>query len=369
MKLISNRLVALDVLRGLTIALMILVNNPGSWAYVYPPLLHAEWNGFTPTDAVFPFFLFIVGVSIHLAFKKYSNEHHSDALKKIIKRTIVIFGIGLFLNLFPKFDFTTIRIFGVLQRIAIAYGIGATLCLYFNKKVLIYITVGILLLYWGLLYFLVPINPFGPHTNLVGKIDLFLLGSKHVYHGLGFAFDPEGLLSDLPAVATVLIGNLIGKLIAKSKSNIQTIKSLFIYGAVLILIGLVWNQFFPINKSIWTSSYVSFSAGLAMVFLALLVWIIDVKGFKRWSKPFIHFGTNSLFIFVFSGLYGRVMIYLIKFTNTQGKTVSGYHYLYSKIFVPIAGNMNGSLLFAISHIIFFWFLVYILYKKKIFIKI
>lgn len=369
MKHNNNRLLALDILRGLSIASMILVNNPGSWSYVYPPLLHAEWNGFTPTDAVFPFFLFIVGVSIHLAFKKFNNVNHKEALKKILKRTIIIFTIGLFLNLFPKFNFSTLRILGVLQRIAIAYGIGATLCLYFNKKTLIYITIGILLLYWALLFFLIPENPFSPQTNLVRKIDLFLLGSKHMWHGLGFPFDPEGLLSNIPAVATVIIGNLTGFLITKSKTNLNRIKNLLLYGITLTVIGWFWGYVFPINKSIWTSSYVLFSAGLAMLSLALLIWVIDIKGISNWSKPFIHFGINPLFIFVFSGIYGRILIYLIKFTNNQGETISGYQYLYTKLFVPIAGNMNGSLLFAVTHIIFFWILVYILYKKKIFIKI
>jgi predicted acyltransferase len=366
---LKGRLIALDVLRGLTIALMILVNTPGSWSYVYPPLLHAKWHGFTPTDLVFPFFLFILGVSTHYAFKKFSREQNSNALKKIVIRTLIIFAIGLFLNLFPKFNFHTVRVYGVLQRIAIAYGIGATLCLLLNKKLLIFITVGILLLYWGLLFFLVPENPFDAQTNLVGKIDLFLLGSKHMWNGLGFPFDPEGLLSSFPSIATVIIGNLTGYFIIKPSSNHNTVKSLLIYGSVLLVIGWFWSYIFPINKSLWTSSYVCFTSGLAMVFLASLIWIIDIKCFKRWSEPFIHFGTNSLFIFVFSGLYSRSIIYLIKYTNAQGETMTGYQFLYMKLFVPLAGNMNGSLLFAITHILFFWGLVYILFRKKIFIKI
>ena len=365
----TTRLIALDVLRGLTIALMILVNTPGSWSFVYPPLLHAKWHGLTPTDLVFPFFLFIVGVSTHYAFKKFGAEQHKQALKKIIKRTLLIFAIGLFLNLYPKFNFESVRIFGVLQRIAIAYGIGATLCLLLNKKLLIYITIGILLLYWGLLYFLVPENPYAPQSNLVGKIDLFLLGPNHVWKGLGFPFDPEGLLSTLPTIGTVIIGNLTGKLIAKSTTNLETVKSLIIYGSVLIIIGSVWAYVFPINKSLWTSSYVSLTAGLAMAFLALLIWIIDIKGLKKWSQPFIHFGTNPLFIFVFSGLYVKSIIYLVSYTNSQGETLTGYQYLYTKLFVPMAGNMNGSLLFALVHILLFWGLVYVLFKRKIFIKI
>jgi len=366
---LNSRLIALDVLRGLTIALMILVNTPGSWSNVYPPLLHAKWHGFTPTDAVFPFFLFIVGVSIHFAFKKYKSEQYSRALLKIGKRTFIIFTIGFFLNLYPKFNFETVRIFGVLQRIAIAYGIGAVLCLLLNKKMLVFTLISILLVYWGLLYFLVPDNPYEPQTNLVGKIDLFLLGPEHVWKGLGFPFDPEGLLSSLPAIGTVIIGNFTGQLITKSNSNLNTFKTLFFYGSILVVIGWLWGEIFPINKSLWTSSYVVFSAGLAMMFLALLIWIIDIKCYKKWAMPFIHFGTNPLFIFVFSGLYVKSIIYLIKFTNDQGETITGYKSLYNEIFVPLAGKMNGSLLFALTHILFFWVLVYILFKKKIFIKI
>ncbi|WOD43158.1 acyltransferase family protein [Hwangdonia lutea] len=365
---LNSRIIALDVLRGLTIALMILVNTPGSWSYVYPPLLHAKWHGFTPTDAVFPFFLFIVGVSIHFAFKKYKSGQFNQALLKIGKRTLIIFAIGFFLNLYPKFNFDTVRIFGVLQRIAIAYGIGATLSLFFDKKTLIFLLSSMLLLYWGLLYFLVPENPYAPQTNLVKEIDLFLLGSEHMWKGLGFPFDPEGLLSSLPAIGTVIFGNLAGQLISKSSSHLNTVKSLFIYGAILTMIGWFWGYIFPINKSLWTSSFVCFSAGLAMLFLALLIWVIDINGLKKWSSPFIHFGTNSLFIFVFSGLYVK-SLYLIKLTNEQGEKVNGYNSLYNEVFVPIAGKMNGSLLFAITHIIFFWALVYLLYKKKIFIKI
>jgi len=365
----NTRLVALDVFRGLTIALMILVNTPGSWSYVYPPLLHAKWNGITPTDLVFPFFLFIVGVSTYFAFKKFTPQQYNSALKKIFKRTLIIFGIGLFLNLFPKFNFDTVRIFGVLQRIAIAYGIGATLCLFVKKRMLIYITISILFLYWWLLYFFVSVNPYGPQTNLVGKIDLFLFGTKHIWKGLGFFFDPEGLLSSLPSIGTVIIGNLTGRFIIKSKTNLNSVKFLFIWGCVLIILGWFWGYFFPINKSLWTSSYVCLTSGFAMIFFALLIWIIDVKGINKWSKPFIHFGTNSLFIFVFSSLYIKSMIYLIKYTNALGETISGYQYIYMKLFVPIVGNINGSLLFAITHTLFFWSIVFVLFKKKIFIKI
>lgn len=366
---VTQRLIALDVLRGLTIALMIMVNTPGSWSYVYPPLLHAKWHGCTPTDLVFPFFLFIVGVSMFYSFKKFEKGITSKSFKKVIKRTLIIFLIGLFLNLFPKFNFESLRFLGVLQRIAIAYGFAALMCLQFNVKTLKYIFVLILVGYWGLLYFGNPIDPYAPTENLVQLVDLAILGENHMWKGLGFAFDPEGLLSSLPSIATVLLGYFTGTIIEISKSTLETIKKLVVYGFILTVIGLVWGTVFPINKSLWTSTYVIYTGGLALLFLAFLLWIIDEKGFKKWSTPFIHFGTNPLFIFVFSGVYVKTIIYLVKIKVSSGETLTGYSYLYNHIFVPIAGNMNGSLLFAITHIIFFWFLTYVLYKRKIFIKI
>ena len=364
----AQRLVALDVLRGLTIALMIMVNNPGSWAYVYPPLRHAKWHGCTPTDLVFPFFLFIVGVSMWFSFKKFGNGITKKGFQKVLKRTLVIFGLGLFLNLFPYFNFEKLRIFGVLQRIAVAYGIGALLCMHFNTKQLKYILAFILLGYWVLLYVGSSEGPYELATNVVRKFDLFVLGESHVYKGFGIPFDPEGILSSIPSVATVILGYYSGKLVETAKSTWEAVKKLIGYGIVGVALGLLWDMVFPINKALWTSSYVLYVGGLAMLFLALLIFIIDIKKWGTWSKPFVHFGMNPLFIYMFSGLYVQMIIYLVRI-NVDGEAISGYAYLYKHIFVPIAGNMNGSLLFAVSHIIGFWFLTYILYKRKIFIKI
>lgn len=365
----TKRLVALDVLRGLTIALMIMVNNPGSWEYVYAPLRHSDWNGCTPTDLVFPFFLFIVGVSMWYSFKKYGEGYSKDGLTKIVKRTSIIFLLGLFLNAFPNFDFENLRVMGVLQRIALAYGIGATLCMFFNLKQLKYIFTGILLGYWGLIYFGGTGDVFGLTDNAVRQFDLILFGENHVYGGYGIPFDPEGLLSTIPAVGTVLIGYFAGHSIEVSANTMTSIKKLVMFGAVAVAIGVLWEPLFPINKPIWSSSYVIYTGGLAMLFLALLLWVIDVKGIKKWSNPFIHFGTNPLFIYMFSGVYVGAIIYLVKIKTASGETLSGYTYLYEYVFVPIAGNMNGSLLFAVSHIIVFWLITYVLYKKRIFIKI
>ena len=364
----AQRLIALDVLRGLTIALMIMVNNPGSWAFVYPPLRHAKWHGCTPTDLVFPFFLFIVGVSMWFSFKKFGDGISKEGLKKVLKRTLIIFGLGLFLNLFPYFNFEKLRVFGVLQRIAVAYGIGALLCMQFNTKQLKYIVGFILVGYWMLLYFGSAEGPYDLATNVVRKFDLFILGESHVYKGFGIPFDPEGILSSIPAVATVILGYYAGKIIEGAKSTIQGVKGLVAYGVVGVIIGLIWNMVFPINKALWTSSYVVYVGGLAMLFLALLIYLIDIKKWERWSRPFVHFGMNPLFIYMFSGIYVQIIIYLVKI-QVDGEKISGYGYLYKQVFVPIAGNMNGSLLFAVSHIVVFWFLTYLLYKRKIFIKI
>lgn len=367
--MVAKRLLALDVLRGLTIALMIMVNTPGSWSYVYPPLLHSKWHGCTPTDLVFPFFLFIVGVSMWYSFKKYGEGLTKKGLLKVLKRFSIIFFLGLLLNLFPKFDFENLRFFGVLQRIAVAYAIGAVLCMQFNFKQLLIICGLILLGYWGLLYFGGSGDVYSLATNVVGKVDMFVFGENHVYKGFGIPFDPEGLLSSIPSVATVLMGYFAGRLIDFSKGVLPAIKKMLIIGGVSALIGWLWDFLLPINKPLWTSSYVLYAGGLAMAFLALLLWIIDVKGIKKWSSPFIHFGTNPLFIFLFSGIYVKIILYLVEITNSEGEPITGYRYMYENIFVPIAGNMNGSLLFAISHIILFWLLTYILYRRKIFIKI
>lgn len=365
----TKRLMALDVMRGLTIALMIMVNTPGSWSYVYPPLLHAKWNGCTPTDLVFPFFLFIVGVSMWFSFKKFDKGITKKSLYKVLKRFAIMFILGVFLNGFPNFDFENLRYLGVLQRIAIAYLIGALLCMQFNYKQ-IFIAFGLLLIgYWGLLYFSVSEGPYELSTNIVRKIDLLLFGENHLYHGFGIPFDPEGLISAIPSVGTLLIGYFTGRLIERSENTIEAIKKLIAFGAVATFIGWIWNFTFPINKALWTSSYVLYTGGLAMVFLASLLWVIDVKSIKKWANPFIHFGTNPLAIYMFSGIYVSAIIYLIDIPIASGEVLNGYDYLYSQVFVPIAGNMNGSLLFAITHIIFFWLITYALYKKKIFIKI
>ncbi|MBD0833325.1 DUF5009 domain-containing protein [Aestuariibaculum sp. TT11] len=365
----SKRLLSLDVLRGITISFMILVNTPGSWTYVYSPLRHAKWHGCTPTDLVFPFFLFIVGISVWFSFKKYETQLSTVTFFKIIKRTAIIFLIGLFLNLYPFFNFSEVRIMGVLQRIALAYGVGAIMCLSLNRRGLLIALFAILLGYWGVMGFgaedLVSLE-----NNRVRSLDLWLLGEQHIYKGFGIPFDPEGILSAIPSVGTVIIGFFIGQILSVNSAVVSKIRKLIVVGTIMVILGLIWGVWFPINKPIWTSSYVLYTAGIGCGFLAVLIFIIDYKGFRKWTVPFVHFGMNPLFIFVISGLYVKTMSYLIHVNDkVVGEKVSGYKYLFEHIFSPLAGPMNGSLLFALVHILVFWFVCYFLYKRKIFIKI
>jgi len=371
---VSQRLVALDVFRGLTIVLMIIVNTPGTWAHVYPPLLHSAWNGCTPTDLVFPFFLFIVGVAMWFSFRKFNHELNRTALKKIIYRTFLIFLIGLLMNGFPYYNLTHIRILGVLQRIALAYGIGAIFVLLLNRRDRWIGAIIILLLYWLVLRMFGGDSPFALETNLVRKIDLFLFGSNHVWHGFPLysndkiPFDPEGLLSTFPAMVNVILGYQVGEFIGLSENHRKVSARLLIYGAIGVIIGLIWNQFFPINKPIWTSSYVVFTVGAGTILLAILIWVIDIKNWKGWIQPFQVFGMNPLFIYVLSELI--VMILFLFQVNVKGIPMNGYSWLYQVVFVPIGGDGKfSSLLFALFYALFCWFIGYILYRKKIYIKI
>lgn len=366
----SQRYLALDVLRGMTVALMILVNNPGSWAHIYAPLEHAAWQGCTPTDLVFPFFLFVVGVSMFFSFSKYGNHLNKESLLKIGKRTLLIFAIGLFLQSFPQWstDYSKLRIMGVLQRIALAYGFSAVIVLSVNRKILPYLGASILLIYWGLVVFSGGADPYSLAGNPASPFDTALLGVNHLYKGFGIPFDPEGVFSTLPAVVTVLIGYLVGSVIKETpKAKVPLV--LIMGGAVAICSGWIWGYWFPISKPIWSSSYVLYTAGWAAVLLAFLIWLIDLKGFTKWTSFFVVFGVNPLFIFAASGLWGRILGRMIHVTQPDGKIINGSTWLYQNIFVPIGGELNGSLLFAISHVILFWLLGYLLYKKKIFIKV
>lgn len=366
----SERYLALDVLRGMTIALMITVNTPGSWQYIYAPLRHASWHGCTPTDLVFPFFLFVVGASMFFSFGKYGNTMNKDSLQRLGRRTLLIFVIGLFLNSFPQWmtDYSSLRIMGVLQRIALAYGIASLIVLSAPRKYVPYIGVGILLIYWGILSWFGGGDPYSLKENATITFDTAILGESHLYKGFGIPFDPEGLLSTIPAVVTVLLGYLVGVFIKNTEKH-KIPARLALYGFTATVAGRLWGFLLPINKPLWTSSYVLYTAGLAAMFFALLIFIIDVKGYKKWTSFFVVFGVNPLFIYALSGLWARTLSMLIKIETADGTVMRGSTWIYQNVFVPLAGNMNGSLLYALTHIFFFWLIGYILYKKRIFIKV
>jgi predicted acyltransferase len=365
----STRLVSLDIFRGLTIAFMIIVNTPGSWNYVYPPLRHSQWHGCTPTDLVFPFFLFIVGVSTWYSLKKYGHEINTGSLLRIFRRTITIFALGLFLAIFPYFgrDYSTLRIMGVLQRIALAYGFGALLCLTIKRDYLWIVVAVILLLYWALLAFFGGADPYSIEGNLASKVDSAILGTNHLYKGFGRPFDPEGLLSTLPAICTVIIGFYTAELLGKDSSNGKTVVKLLLFGAASAGLGLLWSMLFPINKPLWTSSYVLFTAGLAMVVLAIIYLIADVLKFQWWGKFFLVFGTNALFSYFLAGVWTRLMLF-IKISSGEEK-ITLYNWIYEHFCVPVAGNMVGSLMFAILQVLLVWLISLFLYRKKIFIRL
>lgn len=368
----QKRLLSLDVFRGMTIAAMILVNNPGDWGNVYAPLLHADWHGCTPTDLVFPFFLFIVGVSIALALskRKERGDDHGKIIAKILRRTLLIFVIGLFLNLFPKFNFVTVRIPGVLQRIALVYGVAAILFLKTNWKTQVWIGAGLLLLYWALMT-LVPV-PGGiapnlePETNLGAWLDRTLL-SGHLWTQ-SKVWDPEGLLSTIPAIVTGISGAMTGLWIKTNHSDYKKLTGILGVGAMLVLLGLIWDLVFPINKKIWTSSYVVYTSGIALLCLGVIYWLVDVLAYKKWTKPFVIYGTNALFVFVMSGLVAK-SLYYIKW-ETADETITLGSWLYQTFFTSwISNPMNASLAYAIANMLFFLGLAWLLYWRKIFIKV
>ncbi len=366
----NKRLTSLDAFRGLTIAGMILVNTPGSWQYVYAPLRHAKWHGCTPTDLVFPFFLFIVGVSMWFSFRKFDHKMNSNAFRKLAKRAALIFLIGLFLNVFPFYttSFETFRIMGVLQRIAVAFFLGALICLSAPRKWLPAMTIVILLAYWGIMALFGGPDPYSLEGNFARTVDIVLLSESHLYGGFGIPFDPEGLLSSIPAVGTVIIGFLVGQLIDLGRSMTQAVRNLVGFGIGAILIALVWDRWFPINKPLWTSSYVLYTAGIASVLLAFFYWLIEYKGWKKWASPLVVFGVNPLFIYALSIILVKILIYVIRWQE-GGETMTGYAWIYQHIFVPLAGNLNGSLLFGLTYVALHWLVAYLLWKKRIFIKV
>ena len=376
----TQRLLSLDFFRGATVAAMILVNNPGSWGHIYAPLKHAPWHGCTPTDLIFPFFLFIVGVSITYAMgsKKADPALHKQMLLKAFKRALILFGLGLFLSLYPKVftapieAFQTVRIPGVLQRIALVFFFATLIFLKNSEKNIFRIFIGLLAFYWVMMTF-VPVPHVGyanleKETNLGAWIDRSLLTEAHLYKAAK-TWDPEGLFSTIPAIATGLFGVMVGLwLRRKDKDEATKIAWLFSAGTVATVLGLVWDLQFPMNKALWTSSFVLFTGGLATIVLALSYWIIDVQRYTRFTTPFVVYGLNAITVFFLSGLLPRTLN-LIRVTMPDGSETGAQSWLYQSFYVPHFSPINASLAWALTQILFWFIILYIMYKKKIFIKV
>jgi predicted acyltransferase len=377
----SKRLVSLDAFRGATIAGMILVNNPGTWSAVYPQLRHAEWHGWTFTDFIFPFFLWIVGVAMTYSFakRKESGAPKGKLILHVARRALVIFGLGLFLagfpfNLFgePAFSLSTIRIPGVLQRIAVCYFLASLIYLYSSTRGQVVWIVALLAGYW-LLMKLVPVPGYGPGIldpmgNLCWWVDSNLLAG-HTWRGAPVpGFDPEGIVSTIPAVATTLFGILTGTWLRTERSKEEKTAWMFVAGNLLLLLGAILDMWMPINKPIWTSSYSIFMAGWALVCLAMFYWLIDVKGHAKWAAPFVIYGMNAIAVYVLAGLLAKTMG-IIRWAGPDGNPVSLKGYLFDGLFFPIASPVNASLLFAIAFVLVTFLVAWIMWKKKWFLKV
>lgn len=454
----TDRLVSLDVFRGLTIAAMVLVNNPGTWSSIYGPLKHAEWHGLTPTDWIFPFFLFIVGVAIPIALRKYRGGNpkglegagsRAGIYRKILMRAAIIFALGLAISVTPFFQFTasdapdglkmlvwlamtaalfflllrnfklagafvlvsiagivalnlagynlvtynfaTMRIPGVLQRIAVCYLIVSLIFLHTTWKQQVGIGITLLLSYWAAMT-LIPVpgceitSVDDRACNLAAWIDRTILTENHIWRS-GKVFDPEGILSTTPAIVTTISGVLTGTWLTRndefrmqnelrsgnSSFNIQhsalnKVSGLFFFGVMLLAVGYIWSSYFPMNKSLWTSSYVLVTSGIALLVLACCYWLIDLKGYKRWAWPFVVFGVNALPLFVFSGIMAR-MLGAYRVSGIEGKPVALQKWIFDNIYLSIAQPIDASLLYAISFILLWLFLMWLLYRKSIYIKV
>lgn len=421
----KERLISLDVFRGFTILLMTIVNNPGSWASIYPPLEHAEWHGCTPTDLVFPFFVFIMGTAIPFAMP--TKHFDSVVFNKIIVRSLRIFCLGFFLAFFGRFElfglegiplliirllitfavayallgnftlkiktylvlgilaillflayskieaYEDVRIPGVLQRIGIVYFFASLLYLKTNLKTQLIVAASILVLYWVLMAF-VPVPGFGPAnfekgTNLAAWLDNVILNG-HLW-SVSKTWDPEGILSTLPAIGTGILGMWIGQILNLQINKIEIVKKLAITGIALVLTGLLWNIIFPINKSLWTSSYVLYTAGIATICLTILYYIIDIANYKKWTKLFLIWGVNPMIVFFFSGIIPRVMSY-IKVQSpeiaTEQINLQTLIYKYG-IATWFENPLNSSVAYAIIYAIFWSCILWVFYKKKMIFKV
>ena len=384
--MIKQRYYSLDVFRGATVAFMILVNNPGSWTHLYSPLEHAKWHGLTPTDLVFPFFLFAVGNAMAFVMPRLQEAGDAAFWKKVLTRTLLIFAIAMFLNWFPFVqwqhdelvfkgwtwtratgELAGIRIPGVLQRIALCYFFASVIIYYAKPRGALYIGIALLVLYWILCLVGNPSDPYSLAGWFGTSIDINLMGAEHIYHGEGVAFDPEGLMSTIPAIVQVIIGFLVGDYIRRkgSDSLYQTLTTLFVSAVVLLFFAYWWDLTFPINKKIWTSSFVLATSGLAILLLGTFVYFIEIKNYRGvWSSFFEVFGKNALFIYALSGLIPKLLV-MIHTGNTNP-----WSWFYEHVTSKFPGRPeNGSLLFAISFVLLLWLVAWWMNKKKIYIRV
>jgi predicted acyltransferase len=361
---------------------MILVNNPGTWSHIYAPLEHAPWHGLTPTDLVFPFFLFAVGNALSFVMPRLQAGGDTVFWRKVLTRSLLIFGIGLFLTWWPfvkwsgdelvfkpwayldeKGNPQGVRILGVLARIAICYFFASIIIYYLKPRVAFFVGLLLLLFYWVLCYTLGDYSMTGWFGN---KVDKAVLGLAHMYKGEGIPFDPEGIMSTMSAIVNVIFGYLVGDYIQKKGKNFEMLTGLFVAGVAMILTGFCWDMVFPINKKIWTSSYTIYTSGLATMTIATMIYVIEFRGYKGWlSKFFDVFGKNALFVFALSAFLPKGLA-LIKL----GDGVNPWNWLYKKVLIHIPGAPeNGSLAFAICVITFMWFVCWWMDKKKIYVKV
>src|SRR5690606_3567066 len=370
----SERYLSLDVLRGLTVALMIVVNTPGDWGNIYAPFKHSDWHGYTPTDWVFPAFLFVVGNAMSFSMGKLKSMNKHDFFKKVLKRTFIMFLIGLLLNAFPfvkyenghyaLIDFNSLRLWGVLQRIAICYGMASIMVYYIKESTLIIVSAAVLLLYWLILYFCgdTP-DPYSLETNAVRTLDLMYLEPKNMYRHYPVPFDPLGLLSTFPAVINVIAGYLAGVFIKKNGNTPGTVLKMGVMGIGFVLIAMVLSIFFPINKPLWTSTYVIVSIGYCLIFLSLLMYVIEIKSVKKWTYFFEVFGKNPLFIYVMAWIVISLMT-LIRLDDIPLKSI-----VYKNFFVNWLSPINASLLFSMVYMLLMWLVGYVMDRKKIYVKL
>jgi predicted acyltransferase len=372
----ANRLRALDVFRGVTIAAMILVNDAGDWEKTYWPLLHAKWHGWTPTDLVFPFFLFAVGVAIPYAFAgrlAKSGGDRGSLYRQILRRTVLLFALGLFLSWFPFYtvDWSTARIPGVLQRIAIVYCVAALVWLHLGNRTRVILMAALLLGYWAVMT-LAPVPGYGagdlsPEGNLAAWVDHAVLGS-HTWRRAPGPGDPEGILSTLPAIVTALAGAGIGDWLRSPRTSRQKLTTLLWMGGCFVAIGLLEHRYFPINKNLWTTSYVLFTAGAAFLVLAAIYYAVDLKGWEGWTRPFTVLGTNAIFAYVGSALMAKTL-YLIRWPTAGGETVTLQAWLYRRLFDSWLPDYVASLAWALMFVAIWWGLTAILYRRRIFLKV